>query len=437
MRKSCWSVIPVLIFLLMISSFCATAVDFVDGDLYLLSRALPDTIAYEGIVRIEPLTGTVTELYRSDVSLNPSLTFDTYRDQLLFTLPDSGLVGINADGVMEVVVPTIELGGLPRLAARGDGIIYLWFGWPKGFGYVDSANAVHDLLDTLGAATFTFASGSIIEDMIYDETTNALICLTGLGVFPECPGWGVTCAASIPLNAAGTQVDGPVASVSSDVVAGQVEKVVGVGHYSEPGEMLVFLGKNTVPGYDIIQHLDVQSMAFSAYATPIFVGDNVVQGGIYSRVLDQAVINDTFWDLLRAYALNDSGGGDTLGTGNSSAGYAESARMVEIPATTSTGVNAIPIPEQGLRLDAPRPNPFNPSTTIQFVLHRAAATSVSIFDVKGRLIQTLIDGHRGAGEHTVRWNGRDDDGRDVASGVYFIHLHSGSESGTGRIVLIR
>jgi hypothetical protein len=188
----------------------------------------------------------------------------------------------------------------------------------------------------------------------------------------------------------------------------------------------------------MIQHLDVASMTFSTFATPAYTGDNPIVGGTYSTVLDRGVINDTFFDIVRSYALGDSGAGDTLAVGTSTGGgsHSEPARMVEIPIIV-TGVVSVEIPSRGPRLDVPYPNPFNPSTTIRFELSRPGAIQLEIFDVRGRRVRTLIDEHRGAGEHTLRWDGRNGRGREVATGVYFLRLRSGSKSTTQRMVLIR
>jgi hypothetical protein len=64
------------------------------------------------------------------------------------------------------------------------------------------------------------------------------------------------------------------------------------------------------------------------------------------------------------------------------------------------------------------PNPFNPSTTIKFNLPRRANFSLRIYDQRGRLVRDLYSGELEAGEHEVDWNGKDDQGRAVASGTY-------------------
>jgi hypothetical protein len=66
------------------------------------------------------------------------------------------------------------------------------------------------------------------------------------------------------------------------------------------------------------------------------------------------------------------------------------------------------------------PNPFNPQTQIAFDLPSAGRAEIRIYDVRGRLVRTLVDKKRPAGHQIFRWDGRDDDGRAVASGTYCV-----------------
>lgn len=64
------------------------------------------------------------------------------------------------------------------------------------------------------------------------------------------------------------------------------------------------------------------------------------------------------------------------------------------------------------------PNPFNPSTTIAYTLPEEASIGLEVFDMMGRRVRTLLVGSRSAGYYNVVWNGKDDTGSDVSSGVY-------------------
>lgn len=83
------------------------------------------------------------------------------------------------------------------------------------------------------------------------------------------------------------------------------------------------------------------------------------------------------------------------------------------------------------------PNPFKPSTTIAFELNTGGNVSLSIHDVNGRLIRTLRSGPFSAGVHRAEWNGSNEAGEAVASGVYFYRLKTGTYTSTKKMVLVR
>jgi hypothetical protein len=83
------------------------------------------------------------------------------------------------------------------------------------------------------------------------------------------------------------------------------------------------------------------------------------------------------------------------------------------------------------------PNPFNPATTIRFKLNAPAAVALQIFNIRGALVKTLVDRDLNAGIHEQRWNGRDNFGWRVASGIYFYRLRIGSEMFRGRLQMVK
>lgn len=74
---------------------------------------------------------------------------------------------------------------------------------------------------------------------------------------------------------------------------------------------------------------------------------------------------------------------------------------------------------------------------IDFNLPRAADVLLTIHDIQGRTIRTLIDGRQPAGRHVVRWDGRDDDGKSLASGIYFCRVAAEGRAATQRVVILR
>jgi hypothetical protein len=84
-----------------------------------------------------------------------------------------------------------------------------------------------------------------------------------------------------------------------------------------------------------------------------------------------------------------------------------------------------------------RPNPFNPRTTITGTVPVAGHARLRIFDVRGRLVATLLEERREAGPVEVLWDGRDRGGRDVPGGVYMARLEVAGQVATGRLTLVR
>ena len=83
------------------------------------------------------------------------------------------------------------------------------------------------------------------------------------------------------------------------------------------------------------------------------------------------------------------------------------------------------------------PNPFNPSTTIAFNLPQSARVRLQIYDLRGRLIFTVVDDNLPAGRHKVLWNGLDTEGRGVASGTLFYRLISDGNVLTKKMLLLK
>jgi hypothetical protein len=92
---------------------------------------------------------------------------------------------------------------------------------------------------------------------------------------------------------------------------------------------------------------------------------------------------------------------------------------------------------EGTRLEAAWPNPFNPSTQLRYEVASTSHVDLDIVNVNGRRVRRLVAGVVSAGAHSARWDGRDDDGRAVSSGVYLARLRSGTTVHTTRLVLLR
>ncbi len=84
------------------------------------------------------------------------------------------------------------------------------------------------------------------------------------------------------------------------------------------------------------------------------------------------------------------------------------------------------------------PNPFNPRTEIVFALPLAGQVTLDIHDLTGRLVRVLVvDEFHAAGENSILWDGTDDAGRSLPTGLYLMRLQSGRTSATGKLTLVR
>ena len=95
------------------------------------------------------------------------------------------------------------------------------------------------------------------------------------------------------------------------------------------------------------------------------------------------------------------------------------------------------IPETGsIRLEQNYPNPFNPSTTVGFYLSQSENVNFTIYNIKGQKVSILIDGQLSEGEHTVQWNGVNDQGKSVGAGVYFYTLRTATTRQTKKMIML-
>ena len=90
-----------------------------------------------------------------------------------------------------------------------------------------------------------------------------------------------------------------------------------------------------------------------------------------------------------------------------------------------------------LGLDQNYPNPLNPETSITFTIPQRSRVILKVFNVKGELVRTILEGDAEAGEHTIRWNGINEKGARVVTGIYFLRLETGIGTLTRKMVVAR
>lgn len=88
-------------------------------------------------------------------------------------------------------------------------------------------------------------------------------------------------------------------------------------------------------------------------------------------------------------------------------------------------------------LNSNYPNPFNPTTTISFSLAQAGDTQLGIYNLKGQLVRSLVNDVRNAGNHSVVWDGKDNNGNTVSSGIYYYKMTAGKYSSTKKMIMMK
>jgi len=120
-----------------------------------------------------------------------------------------------------------------------------------------------------------------------------------------------------------------------------------------------------------------------------------------------------------------SGGGATSGSGRAALGGSDAGS-----ANGATGVD-------GMALERPVPNPFTSGMHMAYaVSDEGQRVEISVYDLAGRRMKTLVSGSEAAGRHDVAWDGRDDSGARVRRGMYFIHIRIGAQARQVRVTFV-
>ncbi|MDP8231760.1 MAG: T9SS type A sorting domain-containing protein [Candidatus Zophobacter franzmannii] len=141
--------------------------------------------------------------------------------------------------------------------------------------------------------------------------------------------------------------------------------------------------------------------------------------------------------MFMMFHSDDNWGSSIVGEGQAGAGEViMSALDFHLPAPVSIEDNAQPQISGQLRQNYP--NPFSPAgTTIEYNVKSNGTVNLSVFNIKGQLVKTLVDGVQSADNHSIIWNGEDNQGIDAASGVYFYRLKSGNTVETKKLIKIK
>lgn len=176
-------------------------------------------------------------------------------------------------------------------------------------------------------------------------------------------------------------------------------------------------------------NVTVRAVPSSGGAAVFTPGNKSDATGYYSVVIPAGIYNLTY--------LPDPASGvlDSVVLAGQSV-TADKILNVAFPVNLATGIrDGMPSPAAILHQN--HPNPFNPGTMIGFELRRAGRVRLDVHDARGARVRTLVEAFRPAGSHTVVWDGTDERGSRVASGVYFYRLTAHGAHETKKAVLLK
>ena len=166
----------------------------------------------------------------------------------------------------------------------------------------------------------------------------------------------------------------------------------------------------------------------------VFLGTNVTQPlsilstGLMTNSVHVPALSSGpvyYWHVV-AYAGNDTVQGPYW--------WFVSSDATDVGDPSTPPETAVVAPTNTLRT---YPNPFNPRTTVTYFVAQPNLVRLSIHDVRGRLVTTLVDRWHSPGQYSVPWNGVDGGGVGLGSGLYFVRYTTGAESRTHKVVLMR
>ena len=146
------------------------------------------------------------------------------------------------------------------------------------------------------------------------------------------------------------------------------------------------------------------------------------------RNYSQKLPMDTTWSLEKANLV-------VLIQNSGSNPYIHNATIHNLTNTLSSEDNTyMPL---DAKLGKNYPNPFNPTTTITFDVHKPSKVRLEIFNIKGQSVKVLVNSHFDTGRHYTIWDGIDESGNPVSSGVYLYRMETPSHTETNRMILLK
>ena len=251
--------------------------------------------------------------------------------------------------------------------------------------------------------------------------------------------------------------DGTFTRIAGDPITG----VLFVGHYGasaadydRDGDLDVYIAGG--PGASGLFRNEIGNLSGNHWLNLRLEGTLSNRSAIGAQVRLHAVIDGApMWQWRQVASLASSPGGNSLnvafGLGDAAVADTVEIRWPSGQVQVLTGVTADqfldvvePAPvgvsvaagSPGLRLSAPYPSPFRSETRVTFELPQRRNVKVEVVDVTGRKVRRLLDGSLRAGAHVLDWDARDEAGRPVAAGIYFVRLRSDGVDVSRKVVRV-
>ncbi|MEZ4389317.1 MAG: FG-GAP-like repeat-containing protein [Candidatus Krumholzibacteriia bacterium] len=343
--------------------------------------------------------------YRYDGTQAAGFPVSTGYDNILCS---PAVADLDRDGEREVIFFTTAN---KLYAVRANGAAYPGFPVSYPLVYDDSAGPSPAVGNFDGDPAFEILwpvnAGSFRMDLLAIDTDVA-----GGTSGHIMPGWPV----QLPANSEGSPVVGDLDGDGlSDVV-----QPIGSDETETPDLIMAFNHRGEgLPGFPI-------ALGGHCRSTPVICdldgdGDTDLVYGSWDLELH-------VWDLPAGYDPTTIPWPTFQGTAQRN-GLAVQTSVTAVPEDLPSAFTVLP----------PRPNPFNPVTTVRLYVVPGADTrlDLSVYDVRGREVRRLHHGDAGSGWHEFTWDGRDDSGRGQSSGVYFVRARQAASTQTFKMTLVK
>jgi aminopeptidase N len=193
------------------------------------------------------------------------------------------------------------------------------------------------------------------------------------------------------------------------------------------------------PGYPIYEYAWQGVPSGNDWDVQLWVDQTQTMAGTFTMPIDIAVISavDT---VVRTVWIDEDPDEVTFAAGGDEPVeviFDYHNWMLEVHSEIPWAVDEESVVPVEFSLQPTYPNPFNSSTVIRYSVPRVCRTEMAVFNVLGQKVATLVDGEVRAGEHRIRWDGRDANGIDVASGVYMIGMRAPGFQRVQKVILLR